>query len=156
MFSLLFKHVRNIFFVNHPNLSFGHFFALKTVNCGLGTAFLFQIFYILRVKTNSGEKNMTEFYPNFETKSVPAFLFQLNSDSATDDTASNHVDSLQQSQESSSSALTEEATILPSVPSLTRLDSPILENVHSDSTSSQLPEVRSIGSINKLWCSGAF
>ncbi|TMS20828.1 Protein furry homolog-like [Larimichthys crocea] len=80
----------------------------------------------------------------------------LNSDSATDDTASNHVDSLQQSQESSSSALTEEATVLPSLPSLPRLDSPILEMAHSDSTSSQLPEVRSIGSSNKLWCSGAF
>ncbi|KAG8003464.1 Protein furry-like protein-like [Nibea albiflora] len=64
----------------------------------------------------------------------------LNSDSATDDTASNHVDSLQQSQESSSSALTEEATVLPSMPSLPRLDSPILEMAHSDSTSSQLPE----------------
>ncbi|XP_042272441.1 protein furry homolog-like isoform X11 [Thunnus albacares] len=64
----------------------------------------------------------------------------LNSDSATDDTASNHVDSLQQSQESSSSALTEEATVLPSLPSLPRLDSPILEMAHSDSTSSQLPE----------------
>eukprot|EP00064_Thunnus_orientalis_P010599 superscaffoldBa00001453_g10625 len=65
----------------------------------------------------------------------------LNSDSATDDTASNHVDSLQQSQESSSSALTEEATVLPSLPSLPRLDSPILEMAHSDSTSSQLPEL---------------
>uniref|UniRef100_A0A8D0ANC1 Furry homolog, like n=1 Tax=Sander lucioperca TaxID=283035 RepID=A0A8D0ANC1_SANLU len=64
----------------------------------------------------------------------------LNSDSATDDTASNHVDSLQQSQESSSSALTEEATVLPSLPSLPRLDSPILEMAHSDSNSSQLPE----------------
>ncbi|KAM4575147.1 protein furry homolog-like isoform 2-T2 [Fundulus diaphanus] len=67
----------------------------------------------------------------------------LNSDSATDDTASNHVDSLQQSQESSSSAMTEEATvlpILPSLPSLPRLDSPSLETAHSDSTSSQLPE----------------
>ncbi|KAM4547917.1 protein furry homolog-like isoform 5-T5 [Odontesthes bonariensis] len=67
----------------------------------------------------------------------------LNSDSATDDTASNHVDSLQQSQESSSSAMTEEATVLPtlpSVPSLPRLDSPSLEMAHSDSTSSQLPE----------------
>ncbi|XP_068599918.1 protein furry homolog-like [Brachionichthys hirsutus] len=64
----------------------------------------------------------------------------LNSDTATDDTASNHVDSLQQSQESSSSALTEEPTILPSVPSLPRPDSPILEMVHSDSASSQLPE----------------
>uniref|UniRef100_A0A8D0AQ57 Furry homolog, like n=1 Tax=Sander lucioperca TaxID=283035 RepID=A0A8D0AQ57_SANLU len=42
-------------------------------------------------------------------------LLQLNSDSATDDTASNHVDSLQQSQESSSSALTEEATTEGSV-----------------------------------------
>nr|XP_054590835.1 protein furry homolog-like isoform X2 [Nothobranchius furzeri] len=67
----------------------------------------------------------------------------LNSDSATDDTASNHVDSLQQSQESSSSAMTEEATVLPtlpSLPSLPRLDSPSLEMAHSDSTSSQLPE----------------
>ncbi|KAK2835881.1 hypothetical protein Q5P01_016365 [Channa striata] len=64
----------------------------------------------------------------------------LNSDSATDDTASNHVDSLQQSQESSSSALTEDASVLPSLPSLPRLDSPILEMAHSDSTSSQLPE----------------
>ncbi|XP_068175819.1 protein furry homolog-like isoform X3 [Antennarius striatus] len=64
----------------------------------------------------------------------------LNSDSATDDTASNHVDSLQQSQESPGSALTEEPTVLPSVPSLPRLDSPILEMVHSDSASSQLPE----------------
>lgn len=81
---------------------------------------------------------------------------QLNSDSATDDATSNHVDSLQQSQESSSSALTEEAAVLPSLPSLPRLDSPILEMAHSDSTSSQLPEVRSIGSNNKLWCSGAF
>lgn len=87
------------------------------------------------------------------------FLLQLNSDSATDDTASNHVDSLQQSQESSSSALTEEAPVLsslPSLPSLPRLDSPILEMAHSDSTSSQLPEVRSIRSSSKLWCSGAF
>ncbi|XP_034737652.1 protein furry homolog-like isoform X7 [Etheostoma cragini] len=65
---------------------------------------------------------------------------ELNSDSATDDTASNHVDSLQQSQESSSSALTEEATVLPSLPSLPQLDSPILEMAHSDSNSSQLPE----------------
>ncbi|XP_058494986.1 protein furry homolog-like isoform X4 [Solea solea] len=64
----------------------------------------------------------------------------LNSDSATDDTVSNHVDSLQQSQESSSSALTEESTVLPSLPSLPQLDSPILEMAHSDSTSSQLPE----------------
>ncbi|XP_034439629.1 protein furry homolog-like isoform X5 [Hippoglossus hippoglossus] len=63
---------------------------------------------------------------------------ELNSDSATDDTASNHVDSLQQSQESSSSA--QEATVLPSLPSLPRLDSTILEMAHSDSTSSQLPE----------------
>ncbi|XP_029002067.2 protein furry homolog-like isoform X3 [Betta splendens] len=63
----------------------------------------------------------------------------LNSDSATDDTTSNHVDSLQQSQESSSSALTEEASVLPSLPSL-RLDSPMLERAHSDSASSQLPE----------------
>lgn len=65
---------------------------------------------------------------------------ELNSDSATDDTASNHVDSLQQSQESSSSAMTEEPTVLPSLPSLPRLDSPMLEMAHSDSTSSQLPE----------------
>ncbi|XP_031724276.1 protein furry homolog-like isoform X3 [Anarrhichthys ocellatus] len=67
----------------------------------------------------------------------------LNSDSATDDTASNHVDSLHQSQESSSGALTEEASVPPSLPplrSLPRLDSPNLEMPHSDSTSSQLPE----------------
>uniref|UniRef100_A0A8D3CH68 Furry homolog, like n=1 Tax=Scophthalmus maximus TaxID=52904 RepID=A0A8D3CH68_SCOMX len=69
----------------------------------------------------------------------------LNSDSATDDTASNHVDSLQQSQESSNSALTEEATVLPSLPSLPRLDSPLLEMAHSDSASSQLPEVQDEG-----------
>ncbi|XP_060933822.1 protein furry homolog-like isoform X4 [Limanda limanda] len=62
----------------------------------------------------------------------------LNSDSATDDTASNHVDSLLQSQESSSSA--QEATVLPSLPSLPRLDSTLLEMANSDSTSSQLPE----------------
>ncbi|KAM6963189.1 protein furry homolog-like isoform 7-T7 [Aplochiton taeniatus] len=61
----------------------------------------------------------------------------LNSDSATDDATSNHVDSLQQSQDSSSSALTEEATVLPSLP---RLDSPALEMAPLDSTSSQPPE----------------
>ncbi|KAL4635429.1 hypothetical protein GN956_G14687 [Arapaima gigas] len=59
---------------------------------------------------------------------------ELNSDSATDDATSNHVDSLQQSQESSSSAVTEEATAVP------RPDSPALEPAHSDSTSSQPPE----------------
>ncbi|XP_024114738.1 protein furry homolog-like isoform X7 [Oryzias melastigma] len=62
----------------------------------------------------------------------------LNSDSATDDATSNHVDSLQHSQESSSSAVTEEASVLqplPSVPSL-----PCLEMTHSSSTCSQLPE----------------
>ncbi|KAM6938420.1 protein furry homolog-like isoform 3-T3 [Lycodopsis pacificus] len=67
----------------------------------------------------------------------------LNSDSATDDTASNHVDSLHPPQESSSGALTEEASAPPSLPplrSLPRLDSPSLEMPHSDSTSSQLPE----------------
>uniref|UniRef100_A0A8C2CW93 Furry homolog, like n=1 Tax=Cyprinus carpio TaxID=7962 RepID=A0A8C2CW93_CYPCA len=41
------------------------------------------------------------------------FFTQLNSDSATDDAISNHMDSLQQSQESSSSVLTEEATPTP-------------------------------------------
>ncbi|KAM8874082.1 LOW QUALITY PROTEIN: protein furry homolog-like [Spinachia spinachia] len=50
----------------------------------------------------------------------------LHSDSATDDTASNHVDSA--------------SSALPSPPSLTRLDSPLLEMAHSDSTGSQLPE----------------
>ncbi|XP_029606709.1 protein furry homolog-like isoform X4 [Salmo trutta] len=59
----------------------------------------------------------------------------MNSDSATDDATSNHVDSLQQSQESSSSALTEETTAL-----LPRQDSTALEMPHSDSNSSQLPE----------------
>ncbi|KAK9518920.1 hypothetical protein VZT92_021686 [Zoarces viviparus] len=67
----------------------------------------------------------------------------LNSDSATDDTPSNHVDSLLQPQESSGGALTEEASAPPSLPplrSLPRLDSPSLEMPRSDSTSSQLPE----------------
>uniref|UniRef100_A0A8C5NAA8 Furry homolog, like n=1 Tax=Gouania willdenowi TaxID=441366 RepID=A0A8C5NAA8_GOUWI len=50
-----------------------------------------------------------------KAKSCFLFHIQLNSDSATDDTVSNHVDSLQQSQESSSSALIEEATVLPSL-----------------------------------------
>uniref|UniRef100_A0A8C8IEB9 Protein furry homolog-like n=1 Tax=Oncorhynchus tshawytscha TaxID=74940 RepID=A0A8C8IEB9_ONCTS len=59
----------------------------------------------------------------------------MNSDSATDDATSNHVDSLQQSQESSSSALTEETTAL-----LPRQDSTALEMPRSDSNSSQLPE----------------
>ncbi|XP_029110639.1 protein furry homolog-like isoform X1 [Scleropages formosus] len=59
---------------------------------------------------------------------------ELNSDSATDDATSNHVDSLQQSQESSSSAVTEEAT------AVLRPDSPALEPAHSDSASSQPPE----------------
>ncbi|KAG7254167.1 hypothetical protein CRUP_032349 [Coryphaenoides rupestris] len=87
----------------------------------------------------------------------------LNSDSATDDTASNHVDSLLRSQESSGSVLTggedagccppptlppppasssSSSSSLPSHPSLPRLDSPtLLERAHSDSASSgQLPE----------------
>lgn len=79
---------------------------------------------------------------------------QLNSDSATDDATSNHMDSLQQSQESSSSVLTEEAS-LPTLP-LPRPDSPIHETGHSDSNISQLPEVGSIRSLNKFWCTGAF
>ncbi|KAG2465417.1 FRYL protein, partial [Polypterus senegalus] len=57
----------------------------------------------------------------------------LNSDSATDDAASNHVDSLLQSQESSSSAVTEEA-----VP--TRPESPSLEPTPPDNITGQLPE----------------
>uniref|UniRef100_A0A672QKM8 Furry homolog, like n=1 Tax=Sinocyclocheilus grahami TaxID=75366 RepID=A0A672QKM8_SINGR len=73
----------------------------------------------------------------------------LNSDSATDDAISNHMDSLQQSQESSSSVLTEEATPTPPLP---RPDSPTHETAHSDSNSNQLPEVGSIRSLNKLWC----
>uniref|UniRef100_A0A673M1V2 Protein furry homolog-like n=1 Tax=Sinocyclocheilus rhinocerous TaxID=307959 RepID=A0A673M1V2_9TELE len=72
----------------------------------------------------------------------------LNSDSATDDAISNHMDSLQQSQESSSSVLTEEAMPTPPLP---RPDSPTHETAHSDSNSSQLPEVGSIRSLNKLW-----
>uniref|UniRef100_A0A8C1WE90 Furry homolog, like n=1 Tax=Cyprinus carpio TaxID=7962 RepID=A0A8C1WE90_CYPCA len=71
----------------------------------------------------------------------------LNSDSATDDAISNHMDSLQQSQESSSSVLTEEATPTPPLP---RPDSPTPETAHSDSNSSQLPEVGSIRSLNKF------
>uniref|UniRef100_A0A8C1GWZ3 Furry homolog, like n=1 Tax=Cyprinus carpio TaxID=7962 RepID=A0A8C1GWZ3_CYPCA len=77
----------------------------------------------------------------------------LNSDSATDDAISNHMDSLQQSQESSSSVLTEEAMPTPPLP---RPESPTHETAHSDSNSSQLPEVGSIRSLNKLWCTGAF
>lgn len=95
-----------------------------------------------------------------KSEHVSCVLFvQLNSDSATDDMTSNHVDSLQQTQESSFSVMTEEGAILPTLPSLAslpRLDSPSLEMAHSDSTSSQLPEVRSIGRSNNLWCSGAF
>uniref|UniRef100_A0A3B4BYW3 Furry homolog, like n=1 Tax=Pygocentrus nattereri TaxID=42514 RepID=A0A3B4BYW3_PYGNA len=68
-------------------------------------------------------------------------------DSATDDATSNHMDSLQQSQESSSSVLTEEATPTPPLP---RPDSPIHETTHSDSNISQLPEVGSIGSLNEF------
>lgn len=75
---------------------------------------------------------------------------QLNSDSATDDATSNHVDSLQQSQESSNSAVIEEATLVQ-LP-----DSPALEPAHSDSASSQPAEVGPIGSRNKLWCIGPF
>ena len=94
-----------------------------------------------------------------------SFPEQLNSDSATDDATSNHVDSLLQSQESCSSVLPEDVGCplpsLPSHPSLPRLDSPaldrpVLERAHSDSASSQLPEVRTIGISNTLWCSGAF
>lgn len=59
---------------------------------------------------------------------------QINCDSAMDDATSNHVDSLQQSQESSSSALSEETTAL-----LPHLNSPALEMACSDSI--QLPEV---------------
>ncbi|XP_061680051.1 protein furry homolog-like isoform X3 [Syngnathoides biaculeatus] len=68
---------------------------------------------------------------------------ELNSDSATDETASNHVDSLQQSQESTGSAPAEEASALAPLrrlASFPRPDSPTVETAHSDSTSSQLPE----------------
>uniref|UniRef100_A0A8B9L1T8 Furry homolog, like n=1 Tax=Astyanax mexicanus TaxID=7994 RepID=A0A8B9L1T8_ASTMX len=71
----------------------------------------------------------------------------LACDSATDEATSNHMDSLQQSQESSSSVLTEEAMPTPPLP---RPDSPIHETTHSDSNISQLPEVGSIGSFNKF------
>ncbi|XP_068581465.1 protein furry homolog-like isoform X1 [Cebidichthys violaceus] len=67
----------------------------------------------------------------------------LNSDSAADDAASNHADSLHRSHESSGGAPTEEASAPPSLPplrSLPRLDSPSLETAHSDSAGSQLPE----------------
>ncbi|XP_034386416.1 protein furry homolog-like isoform X6 [Cyclopterus lumpus] len=65
----------------------------------------------------------------------------LNSDSATDDPSSNHVDALQRSQEASSTAaaLTEEAPPPPpATPSLPRPDSPLLETAHSDGR--RLPE----------------
>ncbi|XP_069049817.1 protein furry homolog-like isoform X4 [Lepisosteus oculatus] len=58
----------------------------------------------------------------------------LNSDSATDDAASSHVDSLQQSQESSGSAVAEE-----SAPPA-RAHSPSPEPAPPDSANSQLPE----------------
>lgn len=88
----------------------------------------------------------------------PSFLpsSQLNSDSATDDATSNHVDSFQQSQESAcSSILTEEATPTPPL-TLPHHDGSLPETAHSDSASSQPPEVGAIGSWNKLWCTGAF
>uniref|UniRef100_A0A673M1U7 Protein furry homolog-like n=1 Tax=Sinocyclocheilus rhinocerous TaxID=307959 RepID=A0A673M1U7_9TELE len=71
----------------------------------------------------------------------------LNSDSATDDAISNHMDSLQQSQESSSSVLTEEAMPTPPLP---RPDSPTHETAHSDSNSSQLPEDASVTAADEL------
>ncbi|XP_016144024.1 protein furry homolog-like [Sinocyclocheilus grahami] len=71
----------------------------------------------------------------------------LNSDSATDDAISNHMDSLQQSQESSSSVLTEEATPTPPLP---RPDSPTHETAHSDSNSNQLPEDASVTAADEL------
>ncbi|XP_068448808.1 protein furry homolog-like isoform X4 [Clinocottus analis] len=66
----------------------------------------------------------------------------LNSDSATDDAASNHVDALQRSQEASGGGgggvPTEEP---PASPALPRPDSPaLLEPAPSDSAGSQLPE----------------
>ncbi|MGH0127198.1 UNVERIFIED_CONTAM: hypothetical protein FKN15_051315 [Acipenser sinensis] len=66
----------------------------------------------------------------------------LNSDSATDDAASNHVDSLLQSQESSSSAVTEEAEA-------PQAESPNLEPAVPDSTNSQLPEDASAASVEE-------
>ncbi|MGH0150848.1 UNVERIFIED_CONTAM: hypothetical protein FKN15_019280 [Acipenser sinensis] len=66
----------------------------------------------------------------------------LNSDSATDDAASNHVDSLLQSQESSSSAVTEEAAE-------PRAESPNLELAVPDSTNGQLPEDASAASVEE-------
>ncbi|XP_026878436.2 protein furry homolog-like isoform X2 [Electrophorus electricus] len=71
----------------------------------------------------------------------------LNSDSATEDAISNHMDSLLQSQESSSSVLTEEATPTPPLP---RPDSPIHETTHSDSNISQLPEDVSGTAVDEL------
>uniref|UniRef100_A0A667XR27 Furry homolog, like n=1 Tax=Myripristis murdjan TaxID=586833 RepID=A0A667XR27_9TELE len=113
-----------------------------------------------QILTRSGLVSLTPIRvptpPTPKPLTLPPPRSSYSPDSATDDATSNHVDSLQQSQESSSSALTEEAAVLPSLPSLPRLDSPILEMAHSDSTSSQLPEVRSIGSNNKLWCSDCF
>ncbi|XP_066533696.1 protein furry homolog-like isoform X2 [Hoplias malabaricus] len=72
---------------------------------------------------------------------------ELNSDSATDDATSNHMDSLQQSQESSSSVLTEETT--PTLP-LPRPESPVHETTHSDSNISQLPEDTSVTAADEL------
>ena len=75
----------------------------------------------------------------------------MNSDSATDDVTSNHVDSLQQSQDSSSSALTEDTLLLPGPP---RLDSPAPPDMGQ--SDGQQPEVRPIRGRNKMWCSGSF
>ncbi|TSN30211.1 Protein furry homolog-like [Bagarius yarrelli] len=71
----------------------------------------------------------------------------LNSDSATDDATSNHMDSLQQSQESSSSILTEETLPAPSLP---RPDSPIHETARSDNNISQLPEDAGVTAADEL------
>uniref|UniRef100_A0A671LPU4 Protein furry homolog-like n=2 Tax=Sinocyclocheilus anshuiensis TaxID=1608454 RepID=A0A671LPU4_9TELE len=71
-------------------------------------------------------------------------------DSATDDAISNHMDSLQQSPESSSSVLTEEATPTPPLP---RPDSPTPETAHSDSNSSQLQDEGDADSFPELQAS---
>ncbi|XP_041113694.1 protein furry homolog-like isoform X7 [Polyodon spathula] len=66
----------------------------------------------------------------------------LNSDSATDEASSNHVDSLLHSQESSCSAVTEEAAS-------PRAESSNLELAAPDSTNSQLPEDASAASVEE-------
>ncbi|KAK1896942.1 Protein furry like [Dissostichus eleginoides] len=110
---------------------------------------------------------------------------EMNSDSATDDTASTHVDSMHQDSMHQDSmhqdsmhqdsmhhqdslhqdsmqresmhqdSIQRESMHQDSMQRDSLQRDSMLERMHSDS-SSQLPEVRSLGGKNELWCSGAF